>query len=193
MSGIIAAIGLLVATVGATAMGAVPAAAAGTCAGVSPDFNGDGLVDIVVTDPQATVNGVPQAGLVRVLYAGGKGVSEISQATPGMGVTPERGDQFGTAVAWTDFNGDGCTDLVIGTPYEDTGGTGSDVKDAISCTSSTARPPVSARVRSLRPTPRRRSPRGRATRQVTASVTHSRQVRPTRACRTSSSAFRARG
>lgn len=130
MSGIIAAIGLLVATVGATAMGAVPAAAAGTCAGVSPDFNGDGLVDIVVTDPQATVNGVPQAGLVRVLYAGGKGVSEISQATPGMGVTPERGDQFGTAVAWTDFNGDGCTDLVIGTPYEDTGGTGSDVKDA---------------------------------------------------------------
>ncbi|MFJ3122572.1 FG-GAP repeat protein [Streptomyces sp. NPDC086993] len=129
MSGIIAAIGLFVAAAGATAVGAGPAAAAASCAGVSTDFNGDGLVDNVVTDPQATVDGVPQAGLVRVLYGGGKGVSEISQATPGMGALLERGDQFGSAVAWTDFNGDGCSDLVIGTPYEDTGGSGADVKD----------------------------------------------------------------
>jgi hypothetical protein len=128
MSGIIAALGLLIAAAGATVSGAGPAVAA-TCAGTGSDYNGDGLVDNVVTDPQATVNGVPQAGLVRVLYAGGKGVSEISQATPGMGVAPEKGDQFGSAVAWTDFNGDGCTDLAIGTPNEDTGGSGSDVKD----------------------------------------------------------------
>ncbi|MFE7620493.1 FG-GAP repeat protein [Streptomyces sp. NPDC057496] len=129
MSGIVAVIGLLVATGSATAAGAVPAAAAASCAGASTDFNGDGLVDNVVTDPQATVGGVPQAGLVRVLYGGDRGVSEISQATPGMGVSPERGDQFGSAVAWTDFNGDGCSDLVIGTPYEDTGGSGADIKD----------------------------------------------------------------
>lgn len=129
MSGIIAVLGLLTATVGGTVIGAGPAVAA-TCAGTGSDFNGDGLVDNVVTDPQATVNGVPQAGLVRVLYAGGKGVSEISQATPGMGVAPERGDQFGSAIAWTDFNGDGCTDLAIGSPNEDTGGDGSDVRDA---------------------------------------------------------------
>ncbi|MFJ6011533.1 FG-GAP repeat protein [Streptomyces sp. NPDC092952] len=129
-SGIAAVVGLLVATVGVAPAGAVPAAAAATCAGVTTDFNGDGIVDNVVTDPQATVDGIPRAGLVRVLYGGGKGVSEISQATPGMGTAAERDDQFGTAVAWADFNGDGCADLVVGTPYEDTGGSGADVKDA---------------------------------------------------------------
>ncbi|MGW0934939.1 FG-GAP repeat protein [Streptomyces sp. NPDC002666] len=121
--------GLLVAAAGVTVAGAGPAAAA-TCAGIGSDYNGDGMVDNVVTDPQATVNGVQEAGLVRVLYAGGA-VGEISQATPGMGgVVPERGDRFGSAIAWTDFNGDGCTDLVVGTPNEDTGTGGTAIKDA---------------------------------------------------------------
>lgn len=121
--------GLLVAATGLTLAGAVPAAAA-VCAGVSSDYNGDGLVDNVVTDPQATVNGVEGAGLIRVLYAGNAGVGELTQSTPGLGVAPERGDQFGSAIAWTDFNGDGCSDLAVGTPYEDTGDGGSAIRDA---------------------------------------------------------------
>lgn len=114
---------------GVSFLDAVPAAAV-TCAGAGSDYNGDGLIDNVVTDPQATVNGVEDAGLIRVIYAGDAGVDEISQATPGLGVAPERGDRFGSAIAWTDFNGDGCTDLAVGTPYEDIGDGGSAIKDA---------------------------------------------------------------
>ncbi|WNI29668.1 integrin alpha [Streptomyces sp. ITFR-6] len=130
MSGIAAMAGLLVVAAGVPVAGAAPAAAA-TCAGVGSDYNGDGLVDNVVTDPQATVNGVQEAGLVRVIYAGNAGVAEISQATPGMGaVILERGDRFGSAIAWAGFNGDGCTDLAVGTPNEDTWTDGTAIKDA---------------------------------------------------------------
>ncbi|TRV79530.1 hypothetical protein FKN01_10315 [Streptomyces sp. 130] len=108
----------------------MPAAAA-ACAGVGSDYNGDGLIDNVVTDPQATVSGAKEAGLIRVIYAGDVPATEISQASPNMGaVAPEQGDRFGSAIAWTDFNGDGCTDLAVGTPREDTGDGGTAIKDA---------------------------------------------------------------
>ncbi|MCC9709186.1 FG-GAP-like repeat-containing protein [Streptomyces sp. MNU76] len=97
-------------------------AAAATCtAGTSTDFNGDSVVDTVVADPNATVSGVKGAGLVRVILGGGKGVVEISQATPGMNAAPEPGDGFGTSRTTYDADGDGCTDLVVGVPYEDVG------------------------------------------------------------------------
>ena len=97
-----------------------PQAAAATCtAGTSSDFNGDGVTDTVIADPTATVNGAKAAGLVRVVLGGGKGVSEISQATSGMSATPEAGDQFGFSRSVYDMDGDGCTDLVVGAPYED--------------------------------------------------------------------------
>ncbi|WP_234307671.1 MULTISPECIES: integrin alpha [unclassified Streptomyces] len=108
-----------------------PAAAAATCTGgASSDFNGDGLGDTVVADPNATVNGAVRAGLVRVVFGGGKGVSEISQATTGMKASPERGDQFGYSRTAYDADGDGCTDLVIGAPYEDIREGGTDLVDA---------------------------------------------------------------
>ncbi|MFB7086646.1 VCBS repeat-containing protein [Streptomyces sp. NPDC056296] len=94
-------------------------AAAAACAGAGQDFNGDGLFDLVVADPQATVDGVPQAGLVRVIYGGGKGTAEISQALPNDAAAPERGDQFGFSWAVHDADGDACADLVVGVPYED--------------------------------------------------------------------------
>nr|WP_123992866.1 integrin alpha [Streptomyces sp. A2-16] len=95
-------------------------AVAATCtAGTASDFNGDGVADTAIADPDATVNGAKRAGLVRVVYGGGKGVSEISQATPGMGASPEAGDGFGVSIAAYDADSDGCSDLVVGTPYED--------------------------------------------------------------------------
>ncbi|MEV5310201.1 integrin alpha [Streptomyces sp. NPDC052610] len=100
-------------------LGSPEAAAVGCTAGTSSDFNGDGLVDTVIGDPNATVNGAKGAGLVRVVLGGGKGVSEISQATDGMIATPEANDHFGFSSTTYDADGDGCTDLVIGTPYED--------------------------------------------------------------------------
>lgn len=106
-------------------------AAAATCtAGTSTDFNGDSVVDTVVADPNATVSGVKGAGLVRVILGGGKGIFEISQATPGMNAAPEPGDGFGTSRTTYDADGDGCTDLVVGVPYEDITKDGANLVDA---------------------------------------------------------------
>ncbi|WP_308286601.1 FG-GAP and VCBS repeat-containing protein [Streptomyces griseorubiginosus] len=106
-------------------------AAAATCtAGTASDFNGDGVQDTVIADPNATVNGARRAGLVRVVLGGGKGVSEISQATAGMNAAPEGGDGFGTSYAAYDADGDGCSDLVVGTPYEDVVKDGKNLVDA---------------------------------------------------------------
>ncbi|MFD8915602.1 S1 family peptidase, partial [Streptomyces sp. NPDC059575] len=43
------------------------------------DFNCDGVEDIAVADPEASVGGDAKAGLVRVVYGGGKGTTEINQ------------------------------------------------------------------------------------------------------------------
>jgi hypothetical protein len=82
------------------------------------DFNCDGLRDIAVADPNATVDGIARAGLVRVIYGGGAGSVEIRQGSGGVGGGPETDDRFGFSLATYDRNLDGCTDLVIGTPYE---------------------------------------------------------------------------
>ncbi|MEU6626122.1 S8 family serine peptidase, partial [Streptomyces litmocidini] len=37
------------------------------------DFNGDGVEDIAISDPQATVGTDAKAGLIRIVYGGGKG------------------------------------------------------------------------------------------------------------------------
>lgn len=111
--------------------GGAPAAAAVTCVGgVGSDFNGDGLWDRVTADPMATVNGVARAGAVWVLLGGGKGVVELSQATPGVNAAPERGDQFGFSHAVYDKDQDGCSDLLVGVPYEDVGVDGYNRLDA---------------------------------------------------------------
>ncbi|MFF7332955.1 FG-GAP repeat protein [Streptomyces sp. NPDC008150] len=100
--------------------GTTAATAAASCAGTGGfDFNGDGVRDTAVADPEATVGGVVGAGLVRVVLGGGKGVLEISQATAGMPATPEAHDQFGQSLTTLDYDQDGCTDLAIGTPLED--------------------------------------------------------------------------
>ncbi|MEU5163911.1 VCBS repeat-containing protein [Streptomyces sp. NPDC020875] len=104
---------------GALTVSTTPAAAAICTAGTDSDFNGDGIRDLAVADAQATVNGLAGAGLVRVVLGGGKGESEISQAMSNDGAAPEAGDQFGYSIAVHDANQDGCSDLVIGAPYED--------------------------------------------------------------------------
>ncbi|MCH5674928.1 FG-GAP and VCBS repeat-containing protein [Streptomyces gilvus] len=125
-----AAVGLFLAATGVVTLTSPQAVAATCTAGTTSDFNGDGVGDTVVGDPGATVNGAKKAGLVRVVLGGGKGVSEISQATTGMPAAPETGDGFGTAVASYDADGDGCSDLVVGTPYEDVLKDGKNLVDA---------------------------------------------------------------
>lgn len=95
------------------------AALAAGCSGVESDFNGDGVRDIAIADPEATVAGVRRAGLVRVVYGGDKGTLELSQETAGVPGAAEADDQYGYALAVYDADVDGCSDLAVGMPYED--------------------------------------------------------------------------
>ncbi|WP_242625778.1 VCBS repeat-containing protein [Streptomyces sp. BK022] len=102
--------------------GGTPAAAAVACpSGVESDFNGDGVRDTAIADPEATVDGVAQAGAVHIVYGGGKGTATISQAPANVPGVPETGDRYGYSLAVYDADLDGCSDLVVGAPYEDLG------------------------------------------------------------------------
>ncbi|MFF4899192.1 FG-GAP-like repeat-containing protein [Streptomyces sp. NPDC001068] len=93
------------------------------------DFNGDGYHDLVTAAPGATVGGRNDAGAVVVSYGSRSGIkasnrtvlTQDSAAVPG---TAERGDEFGSALAFGDLNRDGYSDLVVGSVGED-GGAGS--------------------------------------------------------------------
>ncbi|MFD5212555.1 trypsin-like serine protease [Streptomyces anulatus] len=85
------------------------------------DFNGDGVEDIAVADPKATVGGHAAAGLIRVVYGAGKGTAEITQDLDWVPGGAEANDWFGESLATVDHNEDGYTDLVVGTPAEDVG------------------------------------------------------------------------
>lgn len=90
----------------------------------APDFNGDGYPDLVSSAHSATVGSASRAGAVVVLYGSATGVGSghrkvISQNTSGVPGVAEKYDLFGAATATADFNGDGYTDLAVGTPGED--------------------------------------------------------------------------
>ncbi|MFD9412722.1 integrin alpha [Streptomyces sp. NPDC059989] len=116
----------LTATALALALTAAPtplvgtAAAATGCAGAESDFNGDGIRDTAIADPEATADGVSKAGLVHIVYGGGKGVLELTQQSAKSGGS-EAGDLFGYSMAVYDADLDGCSDLAIGSPNEDVG------------------------------------------------------------------------
>ncbi|MFE7130655.1 trypsin-like serine protease [Streptomyces sp. NPDC057638] len=85
------------------------------------DFNCDGVRDVAVGDPEAVVGGDAKAGVVRVVYGGGKGHAEIAQDQGTVPGGSEAGDRYGETLATVDHDLDGCTDLVVGVPAEDMG------------------------------------------------------------------------
>ncbi|MDW4908965.1 trypsin-like serine protease [Streptomyces sp. ADMS] len=85
------------------------------------DFNCDAVEDIAVSDPRATVGGDAAAGVVRIVYGGGKGTAEINQDLDWVPGGAEPSDWFGESLSTVDYDEDGCTDLVVGTPAEDIG------------------------------------------------------------------------
>ncbi|MEU2063832.1 S8 family serine peptidase [Streptomyces sp. NPDC013455] len=101
----------------AQALGAEP----GQPLPVGHDYNCDRKEDIAVADPEATVGGDAKAGLLRVVYGGGKGTAELNQDLAQVPGDAEANDYFGDSLATVDYDKDGCTDLVIGTSREDVG------------------------------------------------------------------------
>lgn len=90
-----------------------------------PDFNGDGFEDLAVGAPLEDIAGV-DAGAIHVIYGSASGLIAtgnqfLHQNNLANDDGPQPGDNFGAALAWGDFNGDGFDDLAVGVPGEDVG------------------------------------------------------------------------
>ncbi|MEW6367054.1 MAG: FG-GAP-like repeat-containing protein [Acidobacteriota bacterium] len=90
------------------------------------DFDSDGFEDIAVGAPDAIrwpENAVGSGrGVVVAWYGSRRGMTRIElwqQGVNGLRETSEYRDQFGSALATGDFNGDGTADLAVGAPGEE--------------------------------------------------------------------------
>ncbi|OKK14885.1 aromatic ring-opening dioxygenase LigA [Streptomyces sp. CB02488] len=105
---------------GAAASSKTPRKAAAPAPG---DVDGDGFGDLAAGSPEGTIKGYAKAGYVSLVYGTDQGVrvtrhKGITQDTAGIPGVPEAGDRFGSSVAMGDVDGDGYTDLVIGSGGE---------------------------------------------------------------------------
>jgi hypothetical protein len=90
------------------------------------DLDGDGFADLAAGVLTEDVDGVTNAGAVNVLYGTASGLSSVGnqfwhQNSTGIEGDAEEADNFGTALAAGDFDGDGFADLAAGVSNEGVG------------------------------------------------------------------------
>jgi hypothetical protein len=118
--------GLIVGAVAVPGGSAVAASATSDGSQTIQDFNGDGYDDVAISASWETVGDKYAAGAVNVLYGsagalGSEGNQFWTQDSAGIDEVAQRGDNFGSSLAHGDINGDGYSDLVVGTPSESIG------------------------------------------------------------------------
>ena len=106
---------------------------------VAADFDSDGHTDLAVGIPyEDFAGGLDNAGAVQIYHGSSDGLVDpavsalspklISANTPGVNNNQEANELFGLTLAAGDFDGNGYTDLAIGTPYETHGGGASTIE-----------------------------------------------------------------
>ncbi len=90
------------------------------------DFNGDGFADLAIGVPRWDLGVFHNAGGVHVLYGSIDGSSRVgkqfwSRDSPDVLGSADVNDEFGSALASGDFDGDGYADLAVGAPDIGTG------------------------------------------------------------------------
>lgn len=107
-----------------------PASALTCSSGVEGDVNGDGRAEVAVSEAGRSYG----KGAVHVFYGRTAGLTAapsgtalddqyIDQETSGVGGTGADYDRFGSALAFGDYNKDGCADLAVGADSDGEAGT----------------------------------------------------------------------
>ncbi|MFD7611285.1 FG-GAP repeat domain-containing protein [Streptomyces sp. NPDC059828] len=116
----------VISTVGMTPAAAAPDGATAPLTTLKDDFNGDGRPDVVISAPEATVNGAERAGCITAVYGSESGldpakgtvISRAGENIPGEPVADER---FGRGILTSgDIDSDGYADLIMA-PGSDAG------------------------------------------------------------------------